>query len=391
MSKSMSTITFEDLKAKYENKLSKDSEVKCKILTKIKDGYIVDINDEWEGFIPNSHYEHDETSQNNEEITAVIISGPDKSDRYMVSPRVLKEKAIWENLKKLKEEESSFKVNIAKVIKGGAEVFIDSVRAFLPGRYIRLLGIPQENWVGQEIDVLIEELNQEEKKLILNQKKAIDLDKQKKANEVINNLKEGDIVVAPVLRIADFGVFVGLGGIDGLIPASELSWGRYNHPKEIVNVGDELKAVIFRIEKESQKIALSVKKLLGDPWKQVKSKLDAGMVIEGKVIAEAQFGVFVELLPGIEALLHNSEIPEGIEKPKAGSIITSKIVKLDIDQKKIGLSLFDIDTKATETKTPEVKTEGNGNNGNIHEDEIPSVSLENFALCSLETEEALNN
>ena len=242
--------------------------------------------------------------------------------------------------------------------------------------------------------------------MILNQKKAVDLEKQKKAEDTLLKLKEGDIVTAPVLRIADFGVFIDLGGIDGLIPASELSWGRYNHPKEVVKVGQEVKAVIFRVEKESQRVALSIKKLLGDPWTQIKYKVEAGMLIYGTVISEAAFGIFVELLPGIEALLHNSEIPEGSEKPQVGSTIIAKVVKLDINQKKIGLSLIDVTQEkiegvklqSDESETaPSSNGNGNGNNGSNGSDydsiNIPSISLDNFALCSLEneTEEALNN
>lgn len=397
MSKTMSTITFEELKTKYSNKLTKDAEVTCKILAKLKDGYIVDINDDWEGFIPNSHLSDEELKQS-ENIKAAVLSGPDKSDRYLVSPRALKEKEIWSRLEQLKQEENSFKVTISKVIKGGAEVFIDSIRAFLPGRYIRLPGIAQENWVGQEIEVLVEEINPAERKLILNQKKAIDLDRQRKAESTLQRLKEGDVIEAPVLRIADFGVFIDLGGIDGLIPASELGWGRYNHPKEVVKVGQEIKAVIFRIEKDNHRVALSIKKLLGDPWAQVKSKVELGMLIYGTVISEAPFGLFVELLPGVEALLHNSEIAEGTEKPKIGSTIITKVVKLDISQKKIGLSLADVSEEKNDgLKLESKETENHITNGNGSTDydsmDIPSISLDNFALCSLEneTEEALNN
>src|SRR3989338_3632172 len=337
----MSATTFEELKIKSQHKLIKDSEVTCKLLAKLKDGYLVDINDEWEGTIPNGHFTngHETEPSFGETFQALIISGADKTDRYVVSPKALKEKSSFEKLEKLKEEGNPFKVTISKVIKGGAEVFIDGVRAFLPGRYITLPGISQENWVNQEIEVLIEELDYKEKKVILNQKKASDLEKQKKAEITIHKLKEGDIVEAPVLRVADFGVFVDLGGLDGLIPASELSWGRFNHPKDVIKIGQVIQARIFRIEKGNFRVALSVKQLLGDPWEQIENELAIGDYITGKVLNEAPFGLFIELRPGVEALLHNSEIPEGVEKPKTGSTITAKLVKLDADQRKVGLSL----------------------------------------------------
>ncbi|OGI07303.1 MAG: hypothetical protein A3I68_02840 [Candidatus Melainabacteria bacterium RIFCSPLOWO2_02_FULL_35_15] len=352
----MSTITFEELKNKYQNKIEKDTEVNCRLLAKLKDGYLVDINDEWEGFIPGSHIlNYADEANLHETFKALVISGSDKSDRYTVSPKALKEKSVWEMLEKLKEESKSLKVTIAKVIKGGVEVFIDGLRAFLPGRYIKLPGISQDSWVNQEIDVLIEELDYKEKKIILNQKKAVDLEKQKRAEIAIKDLHEGDIVEAPVLRIAEFGVFMNLGGLDGLIPASELSWGRFAHPKDVVKVGQTVQARIFRIERENLRVALSIKQLLGDPWEQLESEVETGQLVTGKVINEAPFGLFVELKPGVEALLHNSEISEGIEKPKVGSVINAKIIKIDLEQRKIGLSFRDVEQKPVASQEQEIR------------------------------------
>lgn len=385
----MSPITFEELKNKYQNKIEKDSEVTCKILSKQKDGCLVEINDEWEGFIPNTHMVDE--SNSTELFKALVISGPDKNDRYMVSPRALKDKSTWETLEKLKEEGRGLKVNIAKVIKGGVEVFIGGLRAFLPGRYIRLPGISQDDWANQEIDVLIEELDYKEKKIILNQKKAVDQERQRKAETAIRGFNEGDIVEAQVLRIADFGVFVDLGGIDGLIPASELSWGRFVHPKDVFKVGDRVKARIFRIEKDNLRVALSIKQLLGDPWEQIESEVGIGEAVLGKVINEAQFGLFVELKPGIEALLHNSEIPEDVEKPKVGTVITARLIKIDLEQKKIGLSLRDMqnikqidERPVQESYSQNVNRGSEISNGSEHDNElsmaVSQVNLENLAL-----------
>jgi ribosomal protein S1 len=157
-----------------------------------------------------------------------------------------------------------------------------------------------------------------------------------------------------VLRVADFGVFVDLGGLDGLIPASELSWGRFNHPREVVKVGQVIQGRIFRIERDNLRVALSIKQLSGDPWEQIENEIEIGKLVTGKVISEAPFGIFIELMPGIEALLHNSEIPEGTEKPKTGSTVTTKIIKIDLDQRKIGLSLRNVkleDISVTDTSS----------------------------------------
>ena len=339
----MSQITFEELKNKYQNKLSKDEEVTCKFIAKVKDGFLVDVNDEWEGIIPHSHIVNQlELESSSVGVKALVISGPDKSDRYTVSQKALRDRATWEKLENLRADGRPFKVAISKVIKGGVEVYIDSLRAFLPGRYLRLPGLSPENWINQEIDVLIEELDLKEKKIILNQKKAVDIGRQQKAEIVIKNLKEGDIVEAPVLRITDFGVFVDLNGLDGLIPASELSWGRFNHPKDVVKIGQVLQAIIFRVEKEQLRVALSVKQLLGDPWEHIEDELQIGVMVQGKVINEAPFGLFVELRPGVEALLHNTELNGDGSKPKVGLEVTARVIKIDPEQRKIGLSLKSI-------------------------------------------------
>lgn len=354
----MAVITYEEIKSKYQNKLLQDQEVNCKLLLKTKEGYIVEINEEWEGFLPYNHFPNKEEVELTIglDFKALVILGPDKSDRYTVSVKALKEKSVWERLEKIKEAATPFKVTISRVVKGGVEVFIDGVRAFLPGRYIKLVGISQDNWPNQEINVLIEELDYKEKKIILNHRKAVEFEKQIKAQETIQKLNEGDIVEAPILRIADFGVFVDLGGLDGLIPASELSWGRFNHPREIVKVGQKLKARIFRIEKENFRVALSAKQLLGDPWDGLDSEWEVGRTVTGKVISEAPFGIFVELKPGVEALMHNTEIPENLERPKIKDTITAKIIKIDLDQRKIGLSLRGIDQ--TTSLEPQIQSLG---------------------------------
>ena len=192
------------------------------------------------------------------------------------------------------------------------------------------------------------------KKLILNQRKAYDLERQRQAYETIQKLKEGDIVESSVLRITDFGVFVDLGGLDGLIPASELTWGRFSHPKEVTKIGEVLKARIFRIEKENQRVALSVKQILGDPWDEIANEYVIGKQVVGKVVSEANFGLFVELKPGIEGLIHNSEIPENVERPKLNSQVTANVIKIDLDKSKIGLSLRNLQ-EATQEVINETK------------------------------------
>lgn len=360
----MTTLTYDELKTKYNGKpLSKD-EVECTLLAKFHDGFLVNINNEWEGFIPNNQRLQSEAEEELKTFKALVISGPDKSDRYVVSQRAYKEKQVYKDLEKYKEESTPLKVKISRSVKGGAEVFINGARAFLPGRYIRLPGLSPREWSGQEIEILIEEINYEERKLILNQRAAWELERKKQAKQTLQNLKEGDIVEVPVVRITDFGVFVDLGGIDGLVPASELSWGRFNHPRDVVKISQVLRARVFRIERDKERVALSVKQLLGDPWEEVGLDWQIGKQLTGKVIGEANFGLFVELVPGIEALLHNSEIPEGRARPKEGESIEAKIIRIDLEQRRIGLTLFDVkEAEEKEDKTESVTKETSASEG----------------------------
>lgn len=371
----MESITYEDIKAKYEKKLSKDDIATCKFLLKLKDGYLVNVNNEWEGFIPTNQMVEsvEEKLYSKEEFEAVVVSGPDKGDRYTVSAKARVEKAVWESLEKSKANKETITVKIAKPIKGGAEIFIDGVRAFLPGRYIRLPGLKPDDWVNKEINVLIEELSYSEKKVILNQKKAVENERKIQAEVTIQRLNEGDIVEAPILRVAEFGIFVDLGGLDGLVPASELSWGRFNHPKDIAKVGDLVRARIFRIDKENKRIALSVKQLQGDPWEDVENEFAVGTEVEGKVIGEAPFGLFVQIKPGVEALLHKSEVAQAENKPNTGDAVKAKVIKLEVEERRIGLSL---NLKGTsEEPVPETSNTDSSDN-EVQSEPVETVKVE---------------
>lgn len=387
----MESITFEDIKNIYGFKLNKEEEVNCRFLLKLKEGYLVDINGLWEGFITNSHMLEDLIIdlEQNKEIKALVLSGPDKGDRYLVSPRLLRERSIYDKLQKAKDSVEILTVKISKPVKGGAEVYIEGLRAFLPGRYIRLPGLSPEEWLNKEINVIVEELDLNEKKIILNQKKAMDFERDKIAIETINKLKEGDIVEAKILRVADFGVFVDLGGIDGLVPASELSWGRFSHPGEVAKVGDLVRARVFRVERDNKRIALSVKQLQGDPWEEINWEI--GTELEGKVIGNANFGIFIELVPGVEALLHNREIPEKFEKPKVSEKIKVRILKIDMDERRIGLALCIQKPQHTDNNHSNgVHSSNENSNSSVSEEESKEDLSPVVSVVTMEKDTSLN-
>jgi small subunit ribosomal protein S1 len=172
----------------------------------------------------------------------------------------------------------------------------------------------------------------------------------------LSTLSVGQEVIGKIVRLSDFGVFIDIGGIDALIPASELSWRRFKKPEEILSVGQELRAKIFRIDTEKKKLAASVKDIEPDPWTVIPETLQEGACLNAKVITQAEFGVFLEVLPGVEALLHKSNLPEGMELPAIGDELEVQVISIEVSKKRMGLSLkVKDDLKTQEQEAEETK------------------------------------
>ncbi len=235
------------------------------------------------------------------------------------------------------------KAVVTQVLDGGLSVVVDEVRIFIPASLVSDTYERDLNkYAGQEIEFVISEYNPKRRRYIGDRRQLIAAQKAELQKELFERIKEGDIVEGVVKNVTDFGAFIDLGGADGLLHISEMSWGRVEHPKKVFKVGDKLNVQIKEIN--GNKIALSLKFDEENPWREAASKYAVGTVVTGKVARMTDFGAFVELEPGVDALLHVSQIAkEHIEKPSdvlsVGEEVTAKVVDFNEEERKISLSI----------------------------------------------------
>jgi ribosomal protein S1 len=232
---------------------------------------------------------------------------------------------------------------VAQVLEGGLSVIVDEVRIFIPASLVSdTYEKDLTKYAGQEIEFVISEYNPKRRRYIGDRRQLVAAKKAEQQKELFARIKEGDIVEGVVKNVTDFGAFIDLGGADGLLHISEMSWGRVEHPKKVFKVGEKLKVLIKEIS--GNKIALSLKFDDANPWKDAASKYAVGNIVTGKVARMTDFGAFIELEPGVDALLHVSQIAkEHVEKPSdvlsVGEEVTAKVVDFNEADRKISLSI----------------------------------------------------
>ncbi len=254
------------------------------------------------------------------------------------------EESPWEKLAKLHLSGESFPVTIAEAVKGGLVTNI-GVRAFIPASLVDKAYVEDlSTYVDTTLEVIVTELDQEKNKVILSHKDVQLAEEKKLVQELIKELKEGDIVDGTVQRIAPFGLFVDIGGMDGLVHISELAWERVEKPDELFKVGQKVKVKIIKIDSKNGKVSLSIRETLDNPWDTEIKNFSVGSIYTGKVKRLTNFGAFVELSPGIEGLVHISQISKDhVSNPadvlKSGQDVSVKVIDIKKDQRRVGLSI----------------------------------------------------
>lgn len=347
----MSKKSYDDLNAELllerkENYPQSKQTSKATILAKNSRGLYLDLAKTYEAYVSTK----DLGNRNLEdykigETIEVYITDEDRNQAgvFRASVKQLDESRKWTELEALKNQ--NLELQVHKVLKSGIEVEITLTKqiGFIPYGYLEsreepLKSTKKENWVGLLISGRIHELDQSKNKIILNHKVIADEHKEAKAKEILSNISLGQTITCTVVRTADFGVFVDIGGFDALIPSSELSWRRFKKPSDAVKIGDKLEAKIFKIEADQKRVALSVKQASPDPWTVLPAEFKVGYQGIAPVVTHAEFGVFVEVLPGVEALLHKTNLGEA-EKPELGADIEFEITNLDVAKKRMGIKL----------------------------------------------------
>ncbi len=332
-----------------ESRISNGKVVKGTVIDVKDDEIILNINYKADGVITKSEFSNDpeislkDKVQLGEEIEAKVIKTNDGDGQVLLSvKRVAAEKAN-EKLEEAFNNEEVLKGVVTQVLDGGLSVTVDEARVFIPASLVSDVYERDLNkFKGQEIEFKITEFNPRKRRIIGNRKVLIEAEKKAAKEALFARINVGDTVEGTVKNITDFGVFIDLGGADGLLHISEMSWGRVENPKKLFNVGDTVKAFIKDIQGE--KIALSLKFEDTNPWLQAADKYAIGTVVTGKVARMTDFGAFVELEPGVDALLHVSQITrEHIDKPSSvlsvGQEVQVKVVDIKPDDHKISLSI----------------------------------------------------
>lgn len=348
----MSEMNFEQMLEESFKTIRNGEVVDGTIIDVKSDEIIVNIGYKSDGIITRQEYTNEPNvdlttvAKAGDEISAIVIKVNDGDGQVLLSYKRLAAEKGNEKLQAAFENKEVLTATVAAVLKGGLSVVVDEAKVFIPASLVSdVFERDLNKYLGQEISFVITEFDPHRRRIIGNRKMLVAEERSKKQEELLSKINVGDEIEGTIKNVTDFGAFVDLGGADGLLHISEMSWGRIESPKKTFNVGDTVK--VFIKEVRDGKIALSCKFPEANPWNGATEKFAVGNVVKGKVARMADFGAFVELAPGIDALLHVSQISrDRIEKPsdvlKLGQEVEAKIVEFKESDKKISLSIKEL-------------------------------------------------
>ena len=296
-----------------------------------------------------------------QEVHVYVVNPEDANGNVVLSWKRAQEQLSWENVEKLLSSEDVIESKIIGFNKGGLIAGVEGLRGFVPSSQISAMRrsqstgeTPEQRWqkmIGQPITVRVIEVDRERRRLILSERAASTESRQSIKERVIEELEEGKVYTGRVTSLANFGAFININGADGLVHLSELSWDHIEHPREVLEVGQEVKVKVINVDRDKKRIGLSVRALQSDPWKSRVEKYSVGQLVEGVITRLTKFGAFARLEGDIEGLIHISEIAEHrIEHPKEvlkeGEVKSLRVIRIDPEQHRIGLSLRKVDSAA---------------------------------------------
>jgi small subunit ribosomal protein S1 len=314
------------------------------------DEVLVDIGYKSEGVIPSNELSirknvdpHDEVELG-EEVDALVLTTEDQDGRLIVSKKRARFEKAWRNIEAAAESGQPVTGTVIEVVKGGLIVDL-GVRGFLPASLVDIRRVPNlDEYMGQPIECKVIELNRSRNNVVLSRRAVLEEERKEQRQEILDRLQPGLVVEGVISNIVDFGAFVDLNGIDGLIHISELSWSHVNHPSEILNIGDTVQVKVLDIDRDRQRISLGLKQTQEDPWQRVVDTYNVGDELEGTVTKVVTFGAFVEILDGVEGLVHISELAaHHVENPREvvqpGDVVRVKILEIDSERRRLSLSI----------------------------------------------------
>jgi len=329
--------------------------IKGKVVRVQGDNVIVDVGFKSEGTIPKTEFPENELKVG-QVIEVVLESVEDKDGNLVLSKQRADFLRIWEKVLRAHDTGEIIEGKIVKRIKGGMVVDLLGMEAFLPGSQIDIRPIRDfDAFVGQTMDFKVVKVNVPTENVVVSHKVLVEEEISDQRNAILSSLEKGQILEGTVKAVTDFGVFVDLGGVDGLIHITDLSWGRINHPNEVVKLDEVIKVVVTDFDEEKRRISLSLKKLLPHPWEKIEEKYNLGDKVSGRVVSLTDYGAFIEIEKGIEGLIHNSEMSwtQHIKHPSQivamGQMVEAVILSLDKEEKKISLGIKQLEPDPWET------------------------------------------
>ena len=296
-----------------------------------------------------------------QEVPVFVLNPEDANGNVVLSLKRAQEQISWDNVEKLVSSDEVVDSKVMGFNKGGLIVGVEGLRGFVPSSQISAMrrsqstgDTPEQRWqkmIGQPISVRVIEVDRERRRLILSERAASTESRQSIKERVIEELEEGKVYTGRVTSLANFGAFININGADGLVHLSELSWEHIDHPREVLEVGQEVKVKVINVDKDKKRIGLSVRALQEDPWRSRVEKYSVGQLVEGVITRLTKFGAFARLEGDIEGLIHISEIADHrIEHPKEvlkeGEVKSLRVIRIDPEQHRIGLSLRKVDSAA---------------------------------------------
>ena len=339
----------EDQEKAYDQTLNKVSEhevVEGKIIALDKRQAIVDIGYKSDGVIPISDFRYNPDVKVGDVVEVYIESLEDKKGQLLLSHKKARALKAWDRVNQALDDKEVIQGYIKSRTKGGMIVDVFGIEAFLPGSQIDVKPIRDYDvFVGKTMEFQVVKINQEYRNVVVSHKALIEAELEAQKKEIISKLQKGQVLEGIVKNITSYGVFIDLGGVDGLIHITDLSWGRVNDPHDFVEIGQKLNVVILDFDDEKKRIALGLKQLTPHPWDSLDENLKVGDHVKGKVIVLADYGAFVEIAPGVEGLIHVSEMSwsqhlrSAQDFLKVGDEVEAVILSLNREERKMSLGL----------------------------------------------------
>ncbi len=348
-----SSTEYDELVRMYETTLGKISEheiIKGRIVQINDDEVSIDIGFKSEGVVPRNEFTNIEDLKPGDEIEVYLEKVEDSDGKLVLSRRRADFMRIWERIVRAYETQDVLKAKVTRRIKGGLVVDLLGIDAFLPGSQVDVRPVRDfDALIGRDLDVRVVKINHPNENVVVSHKVLLEENLAEQRQEILSKLEKGLVLEGIVKAITDFGVFVDLGGVDGLVHITDLSWGRVNHPSEVVKLDETIQVVVLDFDEERRRISLGLKQLTPHPWEQIDQKLQVGQRLTGKVVSLTDYGAFVELERGIEGLIHISEMSwtQHIKHPSQmvslGQMVEVQVLNIDKEDKKISLGMKQLD------------------------------------------------